>query len=1002
LRRPEAAVDASLKKLTLTDSHVGGLTNCRVSRPDQARVREFSLSSVIGLSLFDSLQKITRTGDANGDITAFAYLQSMKVTMLFNSARLRRFMQRRTRWGSSVTTTLCIIAGLASCVTALAQPVITKQPQHRVGLEIGTETSFSVEAVGTDQLEYQWRLNGVNILGATGATLEINGLRLTDCGSYSVAIADSKGAVNSQPALLLPNIPLVEPKDFFADRFEIGQRNDFDPRSGFLRTTNKDATKESGEPDHAEKKGTNSIWFRWIAPESGIVRFNVRGSGFDTLLAAYTGESVDKLEPVSKSAQDDDGGAYSTSEINFNAVKGTDYAIAIDGYEGAQGNTIFHWDFEETFEMLPIIIDMPTNRTVTANDEVILSVDFEGQSGRWFHNGQPTENTSKTFRIDKADPSAVGRYSVVIGDGEGRFLRTVPADIQINISDDPIDLGAFAHDKFMASSDGNRIEQPKGRPDIAASSGPARGYTTTQVFSTVGATKDPGEPNHAGVIGGASEWYTYVAPENGTMQVNTDGSTYDTVLAVYTGPGFDFDTLVGVASNNVPGAAGGDHVLFEASAGTIYYIAVDGVGGASGTVQLNINLGDPAEISSQPANRTVGAGTNATFSVTASGMTPLNYQWQFNSVNIANATNSTYTRLAAQVSHAGPYRVVVSNAINVVTSSVATLTVLLQPAITAHPANRTVSVGTNVSFSVTATGSATLRYQWREDGVNISNATNATLSLTNVQSSHAGSYTVVVTNSVGAVTSNPAVLTVLLPPQITAHPTNQTVVAGTNVSFSVTATGTAPLRYQWRDDGVNISNATNATLSLTNVQSSHAGSYTVVVTNSVGAVTSNPAVLTVNTAPFITSPPRGRTVGTGESITLFVTATGNPTPTYQWRLNGAAVAGATASSYQIANFQAVHEGTYRVVVSNSVGSVTSASAILALNSPPRFSSAMMTNGSFRMTFIGVTNVPYILKFSTNLTSWSPISTNSSTNGFLTLLDTNISSSPLRFYQVISE
>jgi hypothetical protein len=153
----------------------------------------------------------------------------------------------------------------------------------------------------------------------------------------------------------------------------------------------------------------------------------------------------------------------------------------------------------------------------------------------------------------------------------------------------------------------------------SVAAGAARSFSTTQTLNTVAATKDEGEPNHCGERGGASEWHVYKAPANGTLSINTDGSNYDTILAVYTGAGFDFKSFTKVACNNSPGK-GGDKVLIpNVVANTIYYIVVDGVGGAKGTAKLNINLGDPPVITTQPANKTVTVGTNVTFTVAATG-----------------------------------------------------------------------------------------------------------------------------------------------------------------------------------------------------------------------------------------------------------------------------------------------------------------------------------------------------------------------------------------------
>jgi hypothetical protein len=178
-------------------------------------------------------------------------------------------------------------------------------------------------------------------------------------------------------------------------------------------------------------------------------------------------------------------------------------------------------------------------------------------------------------------------------------------------------------------------------------------------------------------------------------------------------------------------------------------------------------------------------------------------------------------------------------------------TTVTAPTITSQPVSQTVSVSSSATFSVTASGTAPLSYQWRFNGTAISGATSASFTLTNAQASNAGSYTVVVTNSAGTATSNAAILTVsttTTAPTITSQPASQTVNVGGTASFSVTASGTAPLAYQWRFNGTAISGATSPSFTLTNAQTANAGSYTVVVTNSVGTATSNVATLTVNTS----------------------------------------------------------------------------------------------------------------------------------------------------------
>ena len=173
------------------------------------------------------------------------------------------------------------------------------------------------------------------------------------------------------------------------------------------------------------------------------------------------------------------------------------------------------------------------------------------------------------------------------------------------------------------------------------------------------------------------------------------------------------------------------------------------------------------------------------------------------------------------------------------------------PTITSQPTNQTVVVGQTASFSVTASGTPPLSYQWSFDTTNIVGATNATLVLPDVQLTNAGVYAVVVSNPGGSVLSSNATLTVLTPPMIITQPTNQAVYIGGTASFGVTAFGTSPLSYQWNFNQTNIANATNAMLMLTNVQPNQAGTYAVLVANPVNFILSSNAVLIVNPPPSL-------------------------------------------------------------------------------------------------------------------------------------------------------
>jgi len=200
------------------------------------------------------------------------------------------------------------------------------------------------------------------------------------------------------------------------------------------------------------------------------------------------------------------------------------------------------------------------------------------------------------------------------------------------------------------------------------------------------------------------------------------------------------------------------------------------------------------------------------------------------------------------------------------------------PVITQQPTNQTVAVGGTATFTVAATGTPPLFYQWNFGGTNIFGTTNTVLTLTNAQLNQAGNYAVLVTNIAGSALSSNAVLTVTTAPPfiIIQPPTNQTVVVGNTATFTVLAGGTPPLNYQWVFGLTNIVGATNSVLTLTNVQFTNAGNYTVLVTNAYGSILSSNSVLTVSPPPSCTTPPSGLVAWLrGESNVLDSVGTNN-------------------------------------------------------------------------------------------------------------------------------
>jgi len=386
----------------------------------------------------------------------------------------------------------------------------------------------------------------------------------------------------------------------------------------------------------------------------------------------------------------------------------------------------------------------------------------------------------------------------------------------------------------------------------------------------------------------------------------------------------------------IPGATSASYTIPAAQlsdAGS-YTVAATNMAGAAVSSFVNLQVVVPATITTQPASVTINTEGKVVFQVIATGSGVISYQWYRDGVPITGAVYSTYTLDPAQYIHAGSYWVVVSNPYGTVTSATAVLTVNVKPTITAQPQGQVVAVGSSVTFAVGTAGTTPMNYQWKKGSSAIAGATASTYTIPYAQTTDAGSYSVVVSNAAGSVTSSAATLSVKIPPAITTQPVSTTVTAGKNATFKVVASGSATLTYQWFFNGAAISGAASATYTVTAPQSASAGTYSVIVSNTVGSVASFGAILTVNNPVVITAQPVSQWLTVGSPVTFNVDVTGTAPFTYQWRRNSVAIAGATSSSYTIPSAQTADAGNYTVVVTNAAGSVTSSTAILKVNIPP--------------------------------------------------------------------
>jgi hypothetical protein len=231
-----------------------------------------------------------------------------------------------------------------------------------------------------------------------------------------------------------------------------------------------------------------------------------------------------------------------------------------------------------------------------------------------------------------------------------------------------------------------------------------------------------------------------------------------------------------------------------------------------------------------------------------------------------------------------------------------------------------------------------LHWQWNLNGVALPGETNAELIIANAQRINAGSYTVSITNLVTGLSFTAPAATLSGPAVFLQQPISQNIRVGSNVTFSVMATGLAPVTIQWQRQGTNIAGATNNTLTFTNVQIPDDAAFTAAISNSYGTLLSSNANLVALARPLMAVQPLGQSVAAGGSVTFSAGATGHPLPlTFRWLKNGVAVSILTIADTNcfitFTNIQppaSANQYTYRVTVTNLAGSVSSANAIVTV------------------------------------------------------------------------
>jgi choice-of-anchor C domain-containing protein len=571
----------------------------------------------------------------------------------------------------------------------------------------------------------------------------------------------------------------------------------------------------------------------------------------------------------------------------------------------------------------PTITTPPASQMLNIGDTTNLSVVIDGDppvSYQWLLNGTSIAGaTGSSYTIAAAQPLNSGNYQVVAANPVGFTVSPVAA-VTVTVPGGPTASAYYFSNRISFN------------PLV----GPVLGNNT-------GANPAPeaGAPQFIdGKPYGRSIWYTWHASFDGVVSLTTRGSSFDTLLAVYTGT--NVAELTPVAADDDSGGFFTSLVGFNCVAGTDYQIQVAGFQGAYGTVVLGLPSGtayrvlNPTSgdalpvITQQPTNQLVQAGASATLTVTAFSSSPLTYQWFFQGAPVSGASSSKLVVANFQGGSVGNYNALVANSVGSVQSVNANLQLGGVPQ-AGMPADTTEDkFGDAVDLSQTDGGAAVLRLR-PDDGGGDTGGFSASQTFSTVGATkEAGEpdncgqvggasewylYTTPVAGTLHIDTSGSLFNTIL------GVYTN----SGSVAAFSNLVNQGCGFTTNYQKDG-------QPSVDLVGVPAKT--TFYIVVDGYNGATGVAKLNIGLGAAPQIVTQPQSRPAVPGGSATFSVTAVGTTNLSYQWRFDSASIAGATGSSFTLTNAQTNAAGSYSVVVSNVVNTVTSAPAVLTLQSAP--------------------------------------------------------------------
>ncbi|MFN0127739.1 MAG: S8 family serine peptidase [Verrucomicrobiales bacterium] len=483
-------------------------------------------------------------------------------------------------------------------------PVVVSDPVPTSVL-VGQPFELRVVVDGNEPFSFQWLRNGSEMVGETQSAFSRSAATLADEGSYSVRISNNRGMVFSDSAFVgVEQVAVIPENDIF------GAATPLPTGGGRLRSSNRLATGEPGEPNHGGIAAPlASLWWRWTAPDNGVLELNTFGSAFDTVLAAYQGDSLASLNLL---AANDNADNSQQSTLSLPVTSGTTYLFAVDGTRDAVGVVFLNHSFAA--------VSPPSGNDAFANRRAVPAsgIDTTSSVGASGEAGEP-DHAGNSFPLGSVwwtwTAPQTGLVTISTGDSDfdttlGVYRGTAVNALTVLASDDDgggglqslVRLAVSAGDVLQIAVDGYGTEQGAVAlsanftsaiiaNDAFANATVIPAGTTRVTGSTTGATGEPNEPTHHSDSANPlnSAWWRWTAATTGWLTIDLQESDFDTVLAVYQGA--SLSSLNALASNDDANASRTSQVSLAVTAGQTYLIAVDGYRESQGAVEMSLILG---------------------------------------------------------------------------------------------------------------------------------------------------------------------------------------------------------------------------------------------------------------------------------------------------------------------------------------------------------------------------------------------------------------------------